>query len=119
MYLKIDNNKYKELMKLHKGSPTGFFCEECGAELVIREGYNKFLGCSGYPVCKNKYSLNSPISFDESVGRSNFKNLDRTLFETAIRFEMVNNNGHCSPEIIDEIPWYEGISPIMCKDDMW
>jgi len=29
-------------------------CEKCGSEMVLRKGrFGKFLGCSGYPKCKN------------------------------------------------------------------
>lgn len=34
--------------------PTGEFCEQCGAPLVIKTGrYGKFIACSNYPKCKN------------------------------------------------------------------
>lgn len=33
---------------------TDIICEKCGKPFVIRQGkYGKFLGCSGYPECKN------------------------------------------------------------------
>jgi DNA topoisomerase-1 len=35
-----------------KPEPSGVDCEECGKEMLIREGRRgKFLGCSGYPKC--------------------------------------------------------------------
>ncbi len=35
-----------------KPEPSGIDCEECGKEMLIREGRRgKFLGCSGYPKC--------------------------------------------------------------------
>ena len=43
----------EELLKLPKGSKTGVFCKECGCEMIVREGYDKFLGCSAYPKCKH------------------------------------------------------------------
>ncbi|MCM1297945.1 MAG: type I DNA topoisomerase [Firmicutes bacterium] len=34
--------------------PTDIICEECGKPMVIKIGpYGKFLGCSGFPECKN------------------------------------------------------------------
>lgn len=34
--------------------PTDIVCEECGKPMVIKIGpYGKFLGCSGFPECKN------------------------------------------------------------------
>lgn len=34
--------------------PTDLVCEECGKPMVIKIGpYGKFLGCSGFPECKN------------------------------------------------------------------
>ncbi|MBI2358619.1 MAG: type I DNA topoisomerase [Deltaproteobacteria bacterium] len=36
-------------------------CEECGRPMQLRWGkYGKFLGCSGYPECKNIRSLEKP-----------------------------------------------------------
>jgi DNA topoisomerase-1 len=35
-------------------------CDKCGKPMVIKQGrYGKFLACSGYPECKNTYSVNS------------------------------------------------------------
>ncbi len=40
---------------------TDIPCELCGKMMVIREGrYGKFLGCPGYPECKNIKPLTSP-----------------------------------------------------------
>ncbi len=34
--------------------PTDIICEQCGKPMVIKIGpYGKFLGCSGFPQCKN------------------------------------------------------------------
>ena len=34
--------------------PTDVICEHCGKNMVIKIGpYGKFLGCSGFPECKN------------------------------------------------------------------
>ncbi len=41
--------------------PTDVKCELCGRMMVIRDGrYGKFLGCPGYPECKNIKPLISP-----------------------------------------------------------
>jgi len=35
-------------------------CEKCGQPMVIKQGrYGKFMACSGYPECKNTYSVNA------------------------------------------------------------
>jgi len=37
-------------------------CEECGRPMQLRWGkYGRFLGCSGYPECKNIRSLEKPV----------------------------------------------------------
>ena len=37
-------------------------CEECGRPMQIRWGkYGRFLGCTGYPECKNIRSLEKPV----------------------------------------------------------
>ncbi len=34
-------------------------CKNCGGFMVMREGpYEKFLGCTNYPICKNKVKIN-------------------------------------------------------------
>jgi DNA topoisomerase-1 len=38
--------------------PTGETCDQCGRPMVQRKGrYGPFLGCSGYPECKNTRKL--------------------------------------------------------------
>jgi len=35
-------------------------CEKCGQPMLIKQGrYGKFMACSGYPDCKNTYSVNA------------------------------------------------------------
>jgi DNA topoisomerase-1 len=37
-------------------------CEKCGRPMLLRWGkYGRFLGCSGYPECKNIRSLEKPV----------------------------------------------------------
>jgi DNA topoisomerase-1 len=41
------------------GEETGESCEKCGKPMVVRKGrMGKFLGCSGYPDCKNTRPIN-------------------------------------------------------------
>ncbi|HEX4124893.1 MAG TPA: type I DNA topoisomerase [Tepidisphaeraceae bacterium] len=49
---------------------TDIDCEECGKPMVIRTGRRgKFLGCSGYPKCKNTAEI--PAKLLEQLGLSN------------------------------------------------
>jgi len=35
-------------------------CDKCGKPMVIKQGrYGKFFACSGFPACKNTYSVNA------------------------------------------------------------
>lgn len=46
---------------------TGEICEKCGRPLEIRWGkYGRFLGCSGYPECKNMRPLVKPVELGVS-----------------------------------------------------
>src|SRR5438094_916083 len=41
---------------------TNEVCEQCGRPMQVRFGrYGKFLGCSGYPECKNMQPLHKPV----------------------------------------------------------
>lgn len=41
---------------------TDEVCDKCGRPMQVRFGrYGKFLGCSGYPECKNVRSTNRPV----------------------------------------------------------
>jgi len=41
---------------------TDEVCEKCGRPMQVRFGrYGKFLGCSGYPECKNMQPLHKPV----------------------------------------------------------
>ena len=49
--------------------PTDIDCDECGKPMVIRSGRRgKFLGCSGYPKCKNTGEV--PAKLLEDIGLS-------------------------------------------------
>jgi DNA topoisomerase-1 len=49
---------------------TDIDCDECGKPMVIREGRRgKFLGCSGYPKCKNTAEV--PAKLVEELGLNN------------------------------------------------
>jgi len=57
---------------LASASPTGpiatdIDCDECGKPMVIRTGRRgRFLGCSGYPKCKNTSEV--PARLIEEMG---------------------------------------------------
>src|SRR5439155_259399 len=41
---------------------TNEVCEQCGRPMQVRFGrYGKFLGCSGYPECRNMQPLHKPV----------------------------------------------------------
>src|SRR5437870_8623826 len=45
-----------------KEEPVNELCEQCGRPMQLRWGkYGKFLGCSGYPECKNIRPLEKPV----------------------------------------------------------
>ena len=47
--------------------PTDTICGHCGKGMVIKEGrFGKFLGCSGYPECKNTMPVNLGIECPEN-----------------------------------------------------
>src|SRR5271157_4527849 len=46
--------------------PTDMVCSHCGKGMVMKEGrFGKFLGCSGYPECKNTMPINLGIECPE------------------------------------------------------
>ena len=50
-------------LSLAKGTRTPIACPKCGASLIVREGYSKFLGCAKYPKCCCKVGLSAhPLS---------------------------------------------------------
>lgn len=99
--IKITTKQHSTLLSLPKGSKTGLHCEVCGAELVIRVGSTKFLGCSNYPKCTNHYSLvNNTRSMSHNLPDIDVENyLD---FSTPSEF----------------VPYDVYDPPILCKDDM-
>ena len=45
--------------------PTDIDCDECGKPMVIRQGKRGlFLGCSGYPKCKNTAEVPAKLAED-------------------------------------------------------
>ncbi|MBN2407550.1 MAG: type I DNA topoisomerase [Elusimicrobia bacterium] len=55
---KIQYQSAMKNMKKIKDEATGKKCPKCGSPLVIRWGRNgKFMACSGYPKCKQTYTL--------------------------------------------------------------
>ncbi|MDP9172682.1 MAG: topoisomerase DNA-binding C4 zinc finger domain-containing protein [Planctomycetota bacterium] len=54
---------------------TDIDCDECGKPMIIREGRRgKFLGCSGYPKCKNTAEV--PAKLLEELGLNGNSNGD-------------------------------------------
>jgi hypothetical protein len=50
--------------------PTDIDCDECGKPMIIRKGKRGyFLGCSGYPKCKNTGEV--PAKLLEEMGLDN------------------------------------------------
>ncbi len=47
------------------GTEVNETCEECGRPMLMRWGkYGRFLGCSGYPDCKNVRPLDKPVDLN-------------------------------------------------------
>ncbi len=41
---------------------TGVICDKCGKPMVVKEGrFGRFLGCSGYPECKNTKPIETGV----------------------------------------------------------
>lgn len=53
-YLQNAKDETKDL-KIHiKDHETGIICDKCGMPMIIKKSkYGKFIGCSGFPGCKN------------------------------------------------------------------
>jgi DNA topoisomerase-1 len=57
--------------------PTDIDCDECGKPMVIRQGRRgPFLGCSGYPKCKNTGEV--PAKLLEEMGLNGKNEQDKT-----------------------------------------
>ncbi len=53
-----------------KPVPTDIACDQCGQPMMIREGRSgRFLGCSGYPKCKNTRELPADLALAEPAAR--------------------------------------------------
>jgi DNA topoisomerase-1 len=54
--------------------PTDIDCDECGKPMIIRTGRRgKFLGCSGYPKCKNTGEVPAKLLEELGIGGDNGK----------------------------------------------
>jgi ssDNA-binding Zn-finger/Zn-ribbon topoisomerase 1 len=54
------------------GTATDIDCDECGKPMVIRAGRRGyFLGCSGYPKCKNTGEVPAKLLEDLGVNANN------------------------------------------------
>ena len=57
-------------------------CEKCGQPMVIKQGrYGKFMACSGYPECKNTYSVNAVAPGKDTGVACPEKGCDGTIVE--------------------------------------
>ena len=57
-------------------------CEKCAKPMVIKPGrFGKFFACSGYPECKNTYSVNAIVSGKETGVDCPEKDCDGKLVE--------------------------------------
>jgi len=79
---------------------TDTICDLCGKNMVIKEGrFGRFLGCSGYPDCKNTKPLDTGIGCPET-------GCDGTLCERRTRkgkiFYSCSNYPDCSYAIWDK-----------------
>lgn len=64
--LKQANKKTKGLKVELESDKTDIICDKCGKPMKIKQGrFGKFLGCSGYPECKNIMKLNKDGSVRE------------------------------------------------------
>ncbi|MGD0275240.1 MAG: type I DNA topoisomerase [Syntrophales bacterium] len=48
------------------GEPIDVLCEKCGLQMVIKQGrFGRFIGCSGYPGCKNTMAMTTGVPCPE------------------------------------------------------
>jgi len=65
--LKVAEDRMERVKKT--GKTTDIICEKCGKPMVERwSRHGRFLGCSGYPACKNIIPLNSQGKIMEKEG---------------------------------------------------
>ncbi len=58
--------KYTEPFEPEYREETDKICDKCGAPMVlIKRGYNKFLGCSKFPDCSNIKAITTGINCPE------------------------------------------------------
>ncbi|MCX7920253.1 MAG: type I DNA topoisomerase [bacterium] len=56
-------------VKQELSTPTGEYCEKCGAEMVIKwSKTGSFMACSAFPKCKNAKPIIAPKPVDSAVG---------------------------------------------------
>jgi len=58
---------------------TDIICDVCGKNMIIKEGkFGRFLGCSGYPECKNTKPIDTGVKCPrEGCGGSICERLSR------------------------------------------
>ncbi len=64
--LKQANSKMKGVKLELESDKTDIVCDKCGKLMLIKQGrFGKFLGCSGYPECRNIMKLNADGTIKE------------------------------------------------------
>lgn len=77
----IASNPAAAPAKTHNGTTTDIDCDECGKPMIIRSGRRGyFLGCSGYPKCKNTGEVPAKLVEELDLnGKANDKSTDTPL----------------------------------------
>lgn len=66
---------------------TTQICPDSGHELVFKSGnYGDFLGCSGYPECKTKFSVWPDGTLKGSIADKETRDLRRKLYDKLHEF---------------------------------
>jgi len=77
-----DEKGHIESIEIPEDEASDKTCEKCGLPMVIKQGrYGKFLACSGYPECKNTYSMNAVAPGKDTGVACPEKDCNGTLIE--------------------------------------
>jgi ssDNA-binding Zn-finger/Zn-ribbon topoisomerase 1 len=53
----VSEETLREWINAGKGTPTDVLCDCGNGTLVVRQGQQRFFGCSNYPFCHRTYSI--------------------------------------------------------------